>query len=331
MIVCPSIEIILPTYGVERFVDAALQSLCAQTFQDWQAYCIDDGSKDRSGELLDAAARQDARIRIIHQRNAKLSAARNRGLSYLRGEYFAFLDPDDCLTPWALEALFACAKKTDADLIWGDYIRVPEAWDGSQQEALPVEEEYIVTHRMNDRWLHPERKYNTMSWGGLWRLEALKGLTFRRDVRVAEDTDYCFKAFQRIKTLVKLYVPVVYYRLREGSATSGWQGRDFVDVIKVYADSAHGFVEDFSLSSAELKRVQRQMSRELKALVCTTIQRAGVTCTKEEIVQARQYLLKLEQLGISCVKSLSLVKKSLFWLFLRTGCPCFLRGVKVRK
>ena len=87
-------SLVIPVYKVERFLQDALDSVHGQTFQDYEVLCVDDGSPDACGAMLDETARRDARFRIVHQRNAGVSAARNRALDRVRGEYILFLDPD---------------------------------------------------------------------------------------------------------------------------------------------------------------------------------------------------------------------------------------------
>lgn len=118
----PEISIIVPVYNVEQYLPAALDSLRVQTCPDWEAILVDDGSPDGCGALCDAAARQDARFRVIHQKNAGVGAARNAGLAAARGTYVQFLDSDDALEPQMVEVLCRTAKQTDADLImFGGY------------------------------------------------------------------------------------------------------------------------------------------------------------------------------------------------------------------
>ena len=118
----PEISMIVPVYNVEQYLPAALDSLRAQTCPDWEAILVDDGSPDGCGALCDAAARQDARFRVIHQKNAGVGAARNAGLAAARGTYVQFLDSDDALEPQMVEVLCRTARQTDADLIlFGGY------------------------------------------------------------------------------------------------------------------------------------------------------------------------------------------------------------------
>ena len=91
----PLISVIIPVYNVEKYLHRCLDSVIAQTYQNLEIICVDDGSIDDSGKICDQYAVRDARIKIIHQENQGLSAARNRGLDAAEGEYIAFVDSDD--------------------------------------------------------------------------------------------------------------------------------------------------------------------------------------------------------------------------------------------
>ena len=80
-----AVSVIVPVYNVEAFLDRCVRSVLAQTFPDFELILVDDGSTDTSGTLCDALAREDARIRVIHQANGGLSAARNRGIEAAGG------------------------------------------------------------------------------------------------------------------------------------------------------------------------------------------------------------------------------------------------------
>lgn len=91
----PLITVIVPVYNVEKYLRRCLDSIIGQTYQNLEILCIDDGSTDSSGEICDQYAAQDKRIKVFHQENQGLSAARNKGLDAATGEYIAFVDSDD--------------------------------------------------------------------------------------------------------------------------------------------------------------------------------------------------------------------------------------------
>lgn len=98
------ISVVIPLYNKEKQIRATLESVLAQTFSDYEIVIVNDGSTDRSSE--EAAQIQDPRIRLIHQENAGVSAARNRGIDEARGEYIAFLDADDRWKPEYLQTQY---------------------------------------------------------------------------------------------------------------------------------------------------------------------------------------------------------------------------------
>ena len=101
----PLISVIVPVYKVEQYLHRCVDSILAQTYTNLEIILIDDGSPDRSGAICDEYAAKDSRIRVIHQKNAGLGAARNAGLDVCSGEYIAFVDSDDTLPEDALEQL----------------------------------------------------------------------------------------------------------------------------------------------------------------------------------------------------------------------------------
>ena len=91
----PKISVIVPVYKVEKFLPKCLESLINQTLKDIEIICINDGSPDNSLKILEEYAKKDSRIKIINQKNAGPSVARNNGMSAASGEYIGFVDSDD--------------------------------------------------------------------------------------------------------------------------------------------------------------------------------------------------------------------------------------------
>ena len=98
-------SVIIPVYNVEPYLRQCLDSVLAQDYADWEAICVDDGSTDRSGSILDEYAVRDSRLRVLTQLNRGLSAARNAGMDAAKGDYVLFLDSDDWLESHSLSTL----------------------------------------------------------------------------------------------------------------------------------------------------------------------------------------------------------------------------------
>ena len=111
------ISVVIPVYNAERYVRRTLDSVLAQTFGDWECICVDDGSTDGSGAVLDEYAAKDSRFRVIHQKNGGEGAARNAGMDAAGGELIAFLDADDTWHPESLRLFSEARDKTGADVI----------------------------------------------------------------------------------------------------------------------------------------------------------------------------------------------------------------------
>lgn len=124
-------SIIVPIYNVEKYLDECVQSIISQTYRNIEILLIDDGTRDRSGEIADCWAEKDERIRVIHQKNQGISAARNIGLREVKGEYIFFVDSDDYIAENYVEELVSAMEKENTDIsmcrffgLWQDGIRL---------------------------------------------------------------------------------------------------------------------------------------------------------------------------------------------------------------
>lgn len=111
------ISIIVPVYNVERYIERCVESICQQTYTNTEIILVDDGSTDSSGKICDEIAVKDPRIRVIHQQNSGLSAARNAGLAVAKGEYIAFVDSDDYIAQEMYSVMIENMEKYDLDII----------------------------------------------------------------------------------------------------------------------------------------------------------------------------------------------------------------------
>lgn len=134
----PFFTILTPVYKGADFVPGCTASVQAQSFADYEHLLIDDGSPDESGEVCDRLAAADGRIRVLHQKNAGVTGARNAGIAAAKGRYLLFLDQDDRLSPCALEAIAAALKDAGDDLVSWRHHDVWEEMCADAAEAAPT-------------------------------------------------------------------------------------------------------------------------------------------------------------------------------------------------
>jgi len=115
------ISIIIPVYNKERYVRTCLENALSQDFEDYEVIAVDDGSTDNSGAISDEMTREYSRLRVIHQKNGGVTAARRRGVEEAQGKYVMFCDSDDRLLPHALRNSYEALIKNDADEVIAPY------------------------------------------------------------------------------------------------------------------------------------------------------------------------------------------------------------------
>lgn len=113
----PFFSVVMPAYGVEKYLEKAVESIEAQTFSQWELLIVEDGSPDKTGELAEMLAEKDQRIRVFHhEKNKGLSPARNTGMSQAKGQYIWFMDPDDYVEASVLEEVYKALQENPAEL-----------------------------------------------------------------------------------------------------------------------------------------------------------------------------------------------------------------------
>ena len=113
----PLISVIIPVYGVEKYIAQCLESVINQTYKNLEIIVVNDGTKDRSADIAKEYAAKDSRIKVYDFENGGISVARNRGLEIATGDYISYIDSDDWIDADFYEVLFDYAKKTSADIV----------------------------------------------------------------------------------------------------------------------------------------------------------------------------------------------------------------------
>ena len=212
----PQVGVVIPAYGVEQWLDECLDSLVAQTHRNWQAVVVDDGSTDRTGEIADRWAAREPRVRVVHQPNAGLGAARNAGVQHVEGDHLAFLDSDDVLEPAALATLVGALEDSGSDFATASIRR----WEGTSLTEPPwmrrLHTPPLRRARIEER---PELLGDVFAWNKLFRRSWWdgQGLTWPEGVRY-EDQPTTTRAFLE-GTFDVLAQATYRWRIRDGSIT----------------------------------------------------------------------------------------------------------------
>ncbi len=214
----PRISLILPVYNVERFLPACLDSLAAQTFRDFEAIAVDDGSTDRCGEILQEYAGRLPFLRVIHQENAGMSAARNTGMLAARGEYLGFVDSDDTLSPYFLEELYRAAYETGADISCCYYY-----YHFIETDVLykyPFRCEGVFDHGGAMEKLLRDTQIQNLVWNKLYRRRLFTDFDITFPTMAFEDIATMSRVFAHANRVVVLNKALYYYTQR-GTSTLG--------------------------------------------------------------------------------------------------------------
>ena len=118
----PKVSVIVPVYNVEKYLHRCIDSILAQSFTDFELLLVNDGSKDKSGEICDEYAAKDSRVRVFHKENGGVTSARKLGFDSSVGEYVLFVDSDDYLDKDGIASLVSLSDD-DVDIIIGDSLK----------------------------------------------------------------------------------------------------------------------------------------------------------------------------------------------------------------
>ncbi|MBQ3765557.1 MAG: glycosyltransferase [Bacteroidales bacterium] len=229
----PAISVIIPVFNAERFLDRCIGSVRDQTFGDWEAVCVDDGSTDRSGVMLDGYAELDPRIRVVHKANEGVSIARNVALEAAGGRFILFLDSDDFLHPQAMEITFSLAERDGSDVVAFTYdhgyrtrtilrhlLHLPES--GNVKYKTFRTPETVVTEDIFDwatEYSHPKKKLATkhcQPWRRLYRKDILDGVSFIPGI-MYEDFPWWSEVMLRVRKATLTDLPLYFYYPNRGS------------------------------------------------------------------------------------------------------------------
>lgn len=228
----PEVSIIVPIYNAEKSIARCIDSILSQEYTDFELILCDDGSTDKSGQIIDEYREKDERIRVLHKENTGVSDTRNQGIAVAKGKYIQFLDADDWITVDATKLLVRTMKEGGCDLVISDFYRVigeriSHKGDIDADGILTQEEfaEYMM--------VNPADFYYGVLWNKLYKREIIEKYHLKMDESVSWCEDFLFNLeyLLHTKRIAALQVPIYYYMKTEGSLAT--QGINLSKTIKM--------------------------------------------------------------------------------------------------
>lgn len=228
------VSVIVPVYNVEKYIEECIKSILSQSLKEIEIIIVNDGTKDKSMEVIKNLL-EDERIIVINKQNGGLSSARNEGLKIAKGEYIAFVDSDDYIDTKMLEELYKVTENKKYDIVFSNFIPFSE-------KGLNKEEEYkdrlqgLKNNAGFGREVYiPEL---TVVWNKIYKRNFLKeqNLLFTERI-IHEDNNFTLKAFLLSDKVYYLQKGLYFYRNREGSIINSLKiEKQYLSYKKIYED-----------------------------------------------------------------------------------------------
>lgn len=247
------ISVIVPVYGVEKYLREAVDSILAQTFKDLEIILIDDGGKDSCPQIIDEYAQKDSRVVVVHKPNGGYGHTMNVGLDKATGEYIAIVEPDDYIDSKMYEDLYSIAKQYDSDIVKSCF------YDNLQSK----EETRVLKVDWADEKIPQDRSFTIKECGlflyfhpSVWSCIYKKSFLDKHNIRFIEApgsgwTDNPFQVQTMCLAERINYTPEAYYYWRRLNKYGSDDLRDYTIPFK-RADETHQWLEENGIDDDEI-------------------------------------------------------------------------------
>lgn len=228
-------SIVIPVYKVEKYLQSCVDSVLNQTYSDFEIILVDDGSPDSCPLICDQYASTDTRVRVIHQKNAGLAAARNSGTKIAKGDYICYIDSDDYLADNFVLQLLAEKTENNPDIVNYKF----QEWFENDGHTAECKFDYDVPtegRSLSEIYcsLIDKDAYYNSAWSKIIRRSLLidNNIQFEEGL-LGEDNEWYYHVVMAAKTVVLVDKPFYIYRRRQGSITSTTTRKNLVDQLHV--------------------------------------------------------------------------------------------------
>jgi glycosyltransferase involved in cell wall biosynthesis len=233
------ISIVVPVYNVEKHIHACIESIFKQNIDEslFEVIIVNDGTEDRSMEVIEDIIGQHTNITVINQDNLSLSVARNNGIAAAKGEYILMPDSDDLLIENSLKPLLDKALETKADLVVADFLEMTDE-EINHITTIPQETLQITEKTGKELFLEDLNPHQCYVWRTLFRREFLlsHNLKFVPGIRY-QDVPFTHECYMKAGKCLRLSWLLNIYRRGHGSATSSFDKKKAKDLCIAIAET----------------------------------------------------------------------------------------------
>lgn len=282
------ISVIVPVYNNERFLCQCINSILEQTYTNLEIILIDDGSTDASSQICDTYGQKDARVKVLHQANSGVSAARNAGLDLASGEYIAFVDSDDFLDKNMYEQLIHILEADNADMSICNFHQIDEKgnqFDRPSSIVDEVVEPYSILERLAEKrgWVY------IVVWNRLYKRKVFENIRFPVN-KLHEDEWVALPIYTACNKVALTASAYYYYRVNANSIMGKKYSITHLDGVEAVYNrflqyQEYGWTE--LLPSAYI--CARRMLEVLKTI---KIEGKEERIRKKEIIDMYRYMVK---------------------------------------
>lgn len=250
------ISFIIPVYKVEKYINECVDSILNQLTDACEVILVDDGSPDSSGAICDGYADRDSKVKVVHQKNGGLAAARNTGLDCARGEYIAFVDSDDYLDGQCVSKILNWITLGGADIC---FMRAMKVFPDGKQQLLDDEMNAAELKESKEsalKYLSERSKYPGSPCTKIFKRSLIEknNLRFPDDRRVSEDLGFVLQCILRAESYDALPIDYYYYRqAREGSITNRVTYKSFLG-LKAFVKESIDYLTENKVPKGDIER-----------------------------------------------------------------------------
>jgi len=315
----PKISIIIPMYNVEKYLRRCLDSVLNQTFTEWQAICVDDGSPDKSGEIAEEYAMRDKRFVVVHKENGGLSDARNAGFPCADGEYIMYLDSDDFIHPQTMEIAYETVKKNKSDIASFAYDRfyrpqlmvrhvlhldtdnvvpfgIKKRYNIDKLKTRTVDDVFeLATERTHNK-TNPNRKWlikHCQVWKNIYKKSLIKDTPFIKGI-LFEDFPWWSAIMLKRPRVTVVPLPLYYYIPNFGGIVLSAKQLKIMKSLCVGIKSAYQLYKE----KADDDQMKKWQSQFMWYFVNWAFRKLKYLKTDEEINSARDEFIEMNKLGV---------------------------------